>query len=80
MPSERREYGYKSVMKGLLRVIIAYKDIEDERDIDGEDAQFLGIFEFVPVIDVIVKISLFQRLGDFYLRLGVRILSHGHHG
>jgi hypothetical protein len=58
-------------MKRLLRVITAYENVENKRNIDGEHSQFLGVFDLVPVIDVIVKISRFRRLGNFGLRLGV---------
>lgn len=60
MPSEGKEYGYKSVMKGLLRVIIAYENVEDERNIDRKRSRFQGIFELVTIVNVCVEIRRFR--------------------
>jgi hypothetical protein len=43
-------------MKRLLRVIVVEKHVENKRDVDGKHSRFQGVFELVPVIDVIVEV------------------------
>jgi hypothetical protein len=61
VPPERREDGYQSVMKRILRVIAAYESVENKWKIDGKHSRFQGEFELVSVIDVCVEISQFRR-------------------
>src|SRR5580704_4912814 len=67
MPSERSEYGYKSVVKRALRVFNTNQNVERERDVEGEHPHFLGEFELVSVIDVSVEISRTRVVNRFSL-------------
>ena len=46
-------------MERILLIVVAYEGVENKRNIDGEYSHFLGEFELVSVVDVIVEISLF---------------------
>jgi hypothetical protein len=58
-------------MKRPCRIGTACEKVEYQGNIDGEHSQFLGVFEFVSVINVIVEISRLRSPVNFNLRLGV---------
>ncbi len=79
MPSNGNEGGYQSVMKGLLRVIAAYEDIEDEGNVDGKCPGVQGEFKLISVIDAVIRIGQFDRSREGYDSIrscGLRIVVH----
>ena len=64
LPAERRDYGYKSVVKRALRVVNTNESVEWERNVEWQHTHFLGEFELVSVIDVSVEISPIRVVED----------------
>jgi len=81
VPSNRRKYRYESVMERILLVIVAYEGVENKRNIDGEHSHFLGEFQLVSVIDVVVEISLLRRMKVFDRSFSCfRVFAHRRNG
>src|SRR5277367_2941568 len=57
MPAERREDRNQGVMKRSLRVVAAYEDIEDKRNIDRKRASLKRELELVLVVNVLVEVN-----------------------
>jgi hypothetical protein len=52
-------------MERICPIDVAYKSVENKRNINGEQPHFLGEFELIAVIDVSVEIRWFRGAKDF---------------